>query len=144
MIRLVNILAGAAVLLHSCLAADADSCTAKRPNIVFIFTDDQDLHLGSLDYMKSVQNELMAKGTSFSNHFATVSQCCPSRASLFRGQHAHNTNITFVSGPGYENTPKILASCILHSVNLQLTLNTVAIMPNGSLLVKTTTTCLCG
>ncbi|OAQ59462.2 arylsulfatase [Pochonia chlamydosporia 170] len=80
-----------------------------RPNIIFVFTDDQDLHLGSLDYMSSVKNELAAKGTTFSNHFATVSQCCPSRASLLRGQHAHNTNNTFVSAPG-GNYAKWLAS----------------------------------
>ena len=100
MSQLIGIFAGAVVLLHSCLAVDADKCTAMRPNIIFVFTDDQDLHLGSLDYMSSVKNELAAKGTTFSNHFATVSQCCPSRASLLRGQHAHNTNNTFVSAPG--------------------------------------------
>ena len=89
-----------ACLFGNSIADDAASCSAKRPNIVFIFTDDQDLHLGSMEYMKNVQSLIADKGTTFTNHFATVSQCCPSRASLFRGQHAHNTNITFVSSPG--------------------------------------------
>ncbi|KAJ3536104.1 hypothetical protein NM208_g6860 [Fusarium decemcellulare] len=90
-------------LLGSGMAAQAEgvaNCNAKRPNIVFIFTDDQDLHLNSLNYMKTVKSELIDKGTMFSNHFATVSLCCPSRASLFRGQHGHNTNITSVRSPG--------------------------------------------
>lgn len=72
----------------------------KRPNIIFIFTDDQDLHLGSMDHMPILQKELMAKGTEFTNHYATVALCCPSRASLLRGQAAHNTNITDVTSPG--------------------------------------------
>ncbi|KAI1330225.1 arylsulfatase [Xylariaceae sp. FL0255] len=83
----------------SALAA-ATHCLAKQPNVVFIFTDDQDLHAGSLNYMPILQNELAAKGTTFTNHFATLAQCCPSRSSLFRGQAGHNTNITNVQAPG--------------------------------------------
>ncbi|KAH6876574.1 arylsulfatase [Thelonectria olida] len=82
------------------LAANSTSCPATRPNIVFIFTDDQDLHLNSLEYMPSVQSHLIQNGTIFTNHFATISNCCPSRASLLRGQHGHNTNITHVTAPG--------------------------------------------
>ncbi|KAI0100954.1 arylsulfatase [Nemania sp. FL0031] len=73
---------------------------AQRPNIVFIITDDQDLHLGSLDRQLVVQKELVEKGTTFSQHYVTVAKCCPSRASLLRGQAGHNTNITEVSAPG--------------------------------------------
>ncbi|KAH7171229.1 arylsulfatase [Dactylonectria macrodidyma] len=50
--------------------------------------------------MPNVQSELVEKGTAFKNHFATISNCCPSRSSLFRGQHGHNTNITHVTAPG--------------------------------------------
>lgn len=64
---------------------------AEKPNIVFIFTDDQDYQLNSLDYMPNVQKHLVEKGTTFRNHYATVSLCCPSRVSLLRGQYAHNT-----------------------------------------------------
>ncbi|KAI1171282.1 arylsulfatase [Nemania sp. FL0916] len=80
--------------------AAASQCLAKAPNIVFIFTDDQDLRHGSLDYMPILQKELLAKGTQFTNHFATLAQCCPSRSSLFRGQAGHNTNVTNVKAPG--------------------------------------------
>ncbi|KAI1362159.1 arylsulfatase [Xylaria arbuscula] len=73
---------------------------AQHPNIVFIMTDDQDLHLGSLDYQPVVKRELMEKGTTFSRHYVTVAKCCPSRASLLRGMAGHNTNITEVSAPG--------------------------------------------
>lgn len=72
----------------------------KRPNIVLILSDDQDLVLGSTDYQAILHREIFAKGTQFVNHYATTANCCPSRASLFRGQHAHNTNITHVNAPG--------------------------------------------
>jgi N-acetylglucosamine-6-sulfatase len=72
----------------------------KKHNIILIFTDDQDLHLGSLDHMPILQKQLVEKGKLFTNHYATVSQCCPSTASLFRGQAAHNTSITDVRNPG--------------------------------------------
>ncbi|KAI1461047.1 arylsulfatase [Annulohypoxylon moriforme] len=71
-----------------------------KPNIVLIFTDDQDLRLGSVEHMPILQKELVQKGTQFTNHYATVALCCPSRASLLRGQAAHNTNVTNVVSPG--------------------------------------------
>ena len=88
------------VFIHVWTSYADDRCEGKRPNIILILTEDHDLHLDSLKYMKSLNKHLIKKGTSFSNHFATVSQSCASRASLLRGQHAHNTNITPVASPG--------------------------------------------
>lgn len=70
--------------------------TAK-PNFIFIMTDDQDLHLNSLEYQNIVQKQLIEKGTIFKKHFCTVALCCPSRVSLLTGKAAHNTNVTDVS-----------------------------------------------
>ncbi|KAF4465579.1 arylsulfatase precursor [Fusarium albosuccineum] len=84
-------------------------CMAARSNIVFIFTDDQDLLHGSVDHQKAVQKHLADKGTTFTNHYATVSVCCPSRVSLMRGQAAHNTNNTAINAPG-GGYPKFVAS----------------------------------
>jgi Sulfatase len=72
---------------------------SNPPNIVFILTDDQDLHLNSLSYMQSVQKNLAQEGTTFNRHFATVSLCCPSRVSLLTGKAAHNTNVTDIMPP---------------------------------------------
>jgi hypothetical protein len=44
---------------------------AKRPNIVFILTDDQDSHMNSLDYMPLTQKYLMNEGTTFARHYCT-------------------------------------------------------------------------
>ncbi|KAJ3074013.1 hypothetical protein HDU99_001807, partial [Rhizoclosmatium hyalinum] len=78
--------------------------TPKQPNIIFLLTDDQDKHLGSLEYMPFVKKHLIEKGTVFENHFVTSAICCPSRVSVLKGQFAHNTGFTDVFGPfgGYD------------------------------------------
>lgn len=63
----------------------------KRPNILFILTDDQDLHMNSLHYMPLASKHLIEKGTLFKRHFCTIALCCPSRVSLWTGKAAHNT-----------------------------------------------------
>ncbi|KAF2725774.1 alkaline phosphatase-like protein [Polychaeton citri CBS 116435] len=46
--------------------------------------------------MTKLRKLLIDEGTHFTNHFAHISQCCPSRVSLWTGRHPHNTNITDV------------------------------------------------
>ncbi|KAJ5655250.1 sulfatase [Penicillium longicatenatum] len=62
-------------------------------------TDDQDAHLGSMDFMPLVHKYIMEQGTTYKNHFCTVALCCPSRVSFLTGQAAHNTNVTHVFAP---------------------------------------------
>jgi N-acetylglucosamine-6-sulfatase len=69
---------------------DAQALTAK-PNIVFILTDD--MRNDDLKYMPNTRFLLRAKGMSFSNAFVSNALCCPSRATIMRGQYAHNTGI---------------------------------------------------
>lgn len=71
----------------------------KRPNIVFVLTDDQDVHMESLSYMPFVKKHLMDKGTYYTKHYCTIAICCPSRVNLWTGKTAHNTNVTDVSPP---------------------------------------------
>src|SRR5260370_6623286 len=72
------------------------------PNIVFILTDDLDMQ--SLPYMPKLKSLIGDAGVTFSNSFVSVSVCCPSRASILTGQHAHNTGILTNIPPrgGYE------------------------------------------
>lgn len=72
---------------------------SRQPNIIFILADDQDQHMSSLNYMPYLQNHLVKEGTVYSRHYCTVSLGCPSRASLWTGKHAHNTNVTGASLP---------------------------------------------
>ena len=66
--------------------------TKPRPNILFILTDDQDMHMDSLKYMPHLHKHIGSRGLSFRRHFCTVALCCPSRGNLWSGQAAHNTN----------------------------------------------------
>ena len=74
--------------------AAAPAAGGKKPNIVFILTDDQDKLLDSMDYMETVKRELIAKGTEYNRHYCQVSLCCPSRVTLLTGKAAHNTKVT--------------------------------------------------
>ncbi|KAI1661137.1 putative arylsulfatase [Daldinia decipiens] len=80
----------------------------SRPNVVFVLTDDQDVHLSSLDYMPLVKKHLLDQGTRFGSHYATTAVCCPSRVTLWTGKFAHNTNVTDVSPP-YGGYPKFVS-----------------------------------
>jgi N-acetylglucosamine-6-sulfatase len=62
-----------------------------RPNVLVIMTDDQDP--ASVKVMKTVERELVAKGVTFANDYATTPQCCPSRVSFETGQYAHNHGV---------------------------------------------------
>ena len=72
---------------------------SNRPNIVFILTDDQDLHMNSLEYMPHTRKLIADQGTIFSNHFCTNALCCPSRVTIWTGLSPHNTNVTDVNPP---------------------------------------------
>jgi len=72
---------------------------SQRPNIVFILTDDQDLHMNSLEYMPHTRKLIADQGTTFSNHFCTNALCCPSRVTIWTGLSPHNTNVTDVNPP---------------------------------------------
>ncbi len=61
-----------------------------RPNVVLILADDLDRSVFS---RSTLDTAWRPEGTSFTNALATTSLCCPSRASIFRGQYAHNTGL---------------------------------------------------
>lgn len=63
---------------------------SSRPNIILILTDDQ--NADTVQFMPTVQ-KLMAEGTTFTKAYAPTALCCPSRASLLRGQYPHNHGV---------------------------------------------------
>ncbi len=75
----------------------------RRPNIVFILTDDLDIEYPNnswIDHFPRLKSLLADQGTTFKNSFVSLSLCCPSRTSMLRGQYAHNTEIFTNSAPG--------------------------------------------
>jgi N-acetylglucosamine-6-sulfatase len=77
-------------------ASPVTGARAKRPNIVFVLTDDLSWNL--VPYLPHVL-AMERAGESFSNYFVTDSLCCPSRASIFTGRFPHNTHVTSNSPP---------------------------------------------
>ena len=75
----------------------AQSMPLSQPNLILILTDDLDLgpvgYPGPIAYMPQIQSLLVNQGLTFSNAFVTRSLCCPSRASILRGQYPHNHTI---------------------------------------------------
>jgi len=74
----------------SSMPKDAQALTAK-PNIIFIITDD--MRKDDLKYMLKTRSVLKNKGMTFENAFVSHAVCCPARATIMRGQYAHNTNV---------------------------------------------------
>jgi arylsulfatase A-like enzyme len=66
------------------------------PNVILIVTDD--MRADDLPSMPQVHQWLVAPGMSFSRCFATTPLCCPSRASILRGQYAHNHGVLANTG----------------------------------------------
>jgi arylsulfatase A-like enzyme len=72
------------------LAAAAEE-PLRRPNIVFVLTDDEDFKTHA--YLPKVKTLLAERGAVFDNYFVTYSFCCPSRATALRGQYPHNHRV---------------------------------------------------
>jgi N-acetylglucosamine-6-sulfatase len=72
-------------------SATATPDPSDRPNIILILADDLDA--GSISYMPELKSLLIELGTSFENAFVTYPACCPSRASILRGQYPHNHQV---------------------------------------------------
>jgi arylsulfatase A-like enzyme len=64
---------------------------AVKPNILFVLTDDLDL--GELAQMPTLQKKLVQQGVTFNNSFVSVSLCCPSRVTTLRGQYSHTSGV---------------------------------------------------
>lgn len=72
-------------------APAATASAASLPNIVIIMLDDLDA--ASVSAMQTVNQRIGSEGMTFANCFATTPICGPSRASLLRGQYAHNHGV---------------------------------------------------
>jgi N-acetylglucosamine-6-sulfatase len=79
------------------LATACDAEEQKRPqmpNILFILADDLDDDSQTIAHMENLRSLITNRGVTLNNAYVTQSVCCPSRASILRGQYPHNTGVT--------------------------------------------------
>lgn len=64
---------------------------ATKPNIVFIFTDDQAASL--MQVMPTVMNLIAARGITFKRAYYNIPLCMPSRTNMLTGRYHQNTGV---------------------------------------------------
>jgi hypothetical protein len=67
----------------------------SQKNIIFFMTDDQDVTANSIDptIMPRLNRLFREEGMEFTNYYVPTGLCCPSRATILRGQYCHNTKV---------------------------------------------------
>lgn len=91
------------VLLAAALGRTTALAEAKRPDIVVIQTDDQtsrmlharyvDRHGKRLPVMPNTLRLIAGQGVEFTDYYASIPVCSPSRSTLLSGQYGHTTGL---------------------------------------------------
>ena len=98
-------------LITVATSSRADTAT-RRPNIIFMFTDDQPQicagFMGNPHIRTPNVDKLAAEGVVFDNAFVTTAICCSNRACILTGQHMRRHGIedfrTPLSAEAFEHT----------------------------------------
>ncbi len=99
LVLIVGVFLTAVILLAGCEGGLAGSAAKpkKKPNIIFLLTDDQRWDTMGCAGNSIIQtlnmDDLAQNGMRFANAFVTTSMCAPSRASIFTGQWARRHGI---------------------------------------------------
>jgi len=82
--------------------------SAARPNIVFLFADDQCTYsagcYGNKDVRTPNMDQLARDGVVFDKHYNTTAICMASRASVFTGMYEYKTGCNFTHGDMHADT----------------------------------------
>jgi len=77
----------------------------KRPNIIFLFADDQSTYsvgaYGNKEVVTPNMDKLAADGLIFDRHYNTTAICMASRANVFTGMYEYKTGCNFEHGKMY-------------------------------------------
>lgn len=98
------------------LGPPAEAAEPRRPNVLFIFTDDQPQRClgctGNRHIKTPHMDRLAADGVLFNNAFVTTAICCSNRACILTGQHMRRHGIeefrTPLSARAFDRTYPVL------------------------------------
>ncbi|MCU0782753.1 MAG: sulfatase-like hydrolase/transferase [Verrucomicrobia bacterium] len=101
----------AALLLAAVAPLDAGDLPAKRPNILFIITDQQSAdamscRMGKQFLHTPTMDRLAQTGMLFTRAYSSNPLCMPSRSSIFTGRYPHETGVTKNAAPPGGLDPK--------------------------------------
>lgn len=101
----------ALALLSVLAAAGPDAADAKgkhkggkqkRPNIVFVVSDDQTRQTFTPKAMPELFKKVVKPGVRFDDFIVPTPSCCPFRAAMLTGEYGHNNGV-LDSAPGYDD-----------------------------------------
>lgn len=93
-VGVVAVLVALLTVERPAIGSEAARASDPRPNIILIVADDLDVAL--FDTLTGLPS--LPDGRSFRRMFVTTPLCCPSKASIMRGQYAHSHGV-------YRNKP---------------------------------------
>lgn len=76
---------------HDSSSASGHVAVQSKPNVVVLMTDDQTVE--DMAVMPKTRALIGAKGVTFAHNYVSYPVCCPSRATYFSGQYAHNHHV---------------------------------------------------
>ena len=93
LLKFAGLLAGTCSLTLAVLAAD--SAPARRPNVIFIMSDQHSAHAlgcyGNAEVSTPNLDRLAHEGVRFENAIVQTGQCVPSRFAIFTGRYPRTT-----------------------------------------------------
>jgi len=101
-------LGGVASSLAAPMIMRRSAQTPRRPNFLFIYTDDQRYDairaIGHQPWLRTPNlDRLLTRGANFRNAFVTTSLCAPSRSSFLTGCYVHRTGVLDNTGTANQN-----------------------------------------
>jgi N-acetylglucosamine-6-sulfatase len=90
-----SVLAAVVTVLSSSTGSTDPASASRLPSVVVIVADDLDAKLLERHpaLFPNFHSYIVQHGVQFTNSFVVDSLCCPSRATILRGQYNHNTGI---------------------------------------------------
>ena len=104
MMKLTRLIFFLAILF---VASFTNAKEAKRPNIIFLFTDDQNTYslgcYGNNDVVTPNIDSLARDGITFDRHYTVTAICMASRATVMTGLYEYRHGCNFGHGPLHQN-----------------------------------------